>query len=100
MNILVSDGVTPTNTPVTSGTRVPLMRPCQGGRVIYVGVEARNIDGCVELSGTLREPSGAFIKLDARTSQLVLATDGWGRTDPLDTSRLANVAPCFNYRAR
>ncbi|MCC6999828.1 MAG: hypothetical protein IT370_34820, partial [Deltaproteobacteria bacterium] len=50
---LYADG---TVRPALEGGEAPLIEPPQGGRVIFAGVRARNVDACAAtLSGALRD---------------------------------------------
>jgi hypothetical protein len=80
---------------LADGGEVDLFRPLQGGKVIYVGVRARNVDGCnVQLTAALRDPvTQQVIALEQRPVRLVDSGDGWGR--PASSSdHLANVPAC------
>src|SRR5262249_25636425 len=62
------------------GARVALMKPPQGGRVLYAGVEARNLDVSmpVNLIGALRDPTThAVYGLEGRPVILAAGADGW-----------------------
>jgi hypothetical protein len=79
---------------------IDLMRPIQGGKVVYVGVRARNVDGCnLQLTAALRDASSQqVIALEQRPVRLVDNGDGWGRAEsPFD--HLANVPACPNAAA-
>jgi len=81
------------------GDTVPMILPPQGGRVIFAGVVATNIDPCaVTLSGALRDLSTMQLRLDARTINLtpVPGKDGWGGSDEEDISTFSNVPVCPN----
>jgi hypothetical protein len=70
--------------------------PPQGGRVVFVGVRATNLEACgVQLSGALRDTTTQQVRVDARTVNLIPSGDGWGTsavqgTSP--TSQLANYS--------
>jgi hypothetical protein len=80
---------------LADGGAVDLLRPLQGGKVIYVGVRARNVDGCnVQLTAALRDPaSQQVIALEQRPVRLVDSGDGWGRPESM-FDHLANVPAC------
>jgi hypothetical protein len=85
--------------PVAPGASLPLVEPPQGGQVVFVGVRARNIDGCgLLVTATLRDAaSGRAVGVDARPVDLARAVDGWGETpSPDDISTYANVPVCPN----
>lgn len=86
-----------TATPVMDGDTVPLVFPPQGGRVIFAGVRARNLDACgVNLNGALRDLATKQVRLDGRTVNLTPASDGWVETDPTDFSTFSNIPVCPN----
>lgn len=78
------------------GGAVGLLQPIQGGHVLMVGLEARNIRGCLGMiAGTLRDPaSGAALATEERFTQLLVGEDGWGHLafPPIATS--ANLTTC------
>lgn len=84
--------------PVTEGSDVTLMFPPQGGRVVFVGVRAMNINPCgVRLSGAVRDPISKQVRLDTRIINLQIAPDGYGQTDIGDAlGSWANIALCPN----
>ena len=70
---LYADG---TVRPAAEGGEAPLIEPPQGGRVIFAGIRARNVDACAAtLSGALRDTQSNRVMLDQRTTNLV-AQDG------------------------
>lgn len=80
---------------LADGGEVDLLRPLQGGKVIYVGVRARNLESCeLQLTAALRDPAGnQVIALEQRPVQLAAGADGWGwPASPFD--HLANVPAC------
>jgi hypothetical protein len=89
-------GVDDTSTPVNAGDPVPIIKPPQGGRVIFVGARARNIDACgVKLTGSLRYDAMA-VRIDSRTVNLKPTDDGWVTSVDSDISTFANVPVCHN----
>src|SRR5262249_21134587 len=81
------------------GARVALMRPPQGGRVLYAGVEAQNLDRCkaANLVGALRDPAThAVYGLEGRPVVLAGGRDGWAEAGEQQPSSYANVAVCPN----
>jgi hypothetical protein len=74
----------------TSGLRVPLIEPEQGGFVAYFGARATNIDGCrLTITTSYRDLCGpTIISLDKRPSHLDAAGDGWGTMPPLKFGNL------------
>lgn len=97
--IVVSDGVSPTLRDVASGDAVGLVRPPQGGQVVYTALRVRNMNRCgVQMRGRFRDPAnGEELGFDARTVDLIAGSDGWGRPDALQLSEVANVALCPNF---
>lgn len=84
------------------GARVALMKPPQGGRVIYAGVEARNLDACMPANvvGALRDPAThAVFGLEGRPVVLAARGDGWAAAQEEQPSSYANVAVCPNQRS-
>jgi hypothetical protein len=97
--VLGADGTT---TAIGGGARVPLVKPPQGGRVLFVGVRARNLDICsVEIVGALRDPATqAVLGLEGRPVALTVASDGWAEASATgQPSSYANVAVCPNFRS-
>jgi hypothetical protein len=84
---------------ITDGAVVGLIRPDQGGKVIFVGVKARNFDPCqrqLYLTGALIAPAtGQVIALEQRPVRLDPGADGWGHPYTLYYD-LANVPACPN----
>jgi hypothetical protein len=67
--------------PIAEGDDLAVLFPPQGGRVAFVGVHARNLNGCaVQLIGALRDPLSKRVRLDGRTVNLRKEPDGWGTT--------------------
>jgi len=84
----------------TDGSDVSLIFPPQGGRVVFAGVRATNIDPCaVRLAGSLRDPVSKQVRLDNRTINLEPTDDGYGRSAPTDLSAFANIPACPNQWA-
>lgn len=83
--------------PFEAGGDASILFPPQGGRVIFAGVRARNLDPCaVRLSGAVRDPASSQVRLDTRTVNLDPASDGFGESDPGDISTFSNVPVCPN----
>ncbi len=83
--------------PFADGGDASILMPPQGGRVIFVGVRAKNLDPCaVKLAGAVRDPANMNTRLDTRTINLDLAADGWGESDETDISSFSNVPVCSN----
>jgi hypothetical protein len=87
-------------TDLADGGDVDLVRPLQGGKVIFVGVRARNVDGCnLQLTAALRAlGSQQVIALEQRPVQLAVGSDGWGHAASA-FDHLANVPACPNAAA-
>ena len=83
--------------PFMDGGSASILVPPQGGRVIFLGVKAKNLDPCgVKLAGAIRDPSTMAPQLDTRTINLDPTADGWGQSDPTDISSFSNVPVCGN----
>jgi hypothetical protein len=82
---------------LADGADVPMIAPPQGGRVIFVGVHATNLDGCaVKLTGALRDPVSQSVTLDSRTINLIATGDGWGVSGTPATAVSSAVANFSN----
>jgi hypothetical protein len=86
---------------VDDGGTVDMLLPPQGGRVLFVGVRATNVDGCgLELTGALRDEHTQQVRFDTRTIDLVLDDGGWGAsgtgTVSTDISNFSNIPVCPN----
>ena len=82
---------------LADGNDVALALPPQGGRVIFAGVRATNVDGCaLQISGAVRDLSTQQVRVDSRTVNLVRGSDGvWGTSGIPGTppnSQLANYS--------
>jgi len=83
--------------PVDEGSDVTLMFPPQGGRVVWVGVRARNVNPCgVRLVGALRDPISKQVRLDSRIINLQIASDGYGQSDIGNIFTFTNIPVCHN----
>jgi hypothetical protein len=83
--------------PVNEGGPIAILIPPQGGRVIFVGVRATNVDPCaIKLAGALRDETSKQVTVDTRTVNLTPAAGGWGESDGADISSFSNVAVCPN----
>jgi hypothetical protein len=92
-----------TVTALVDGGTVPMIAPPQGGRVLFIGVRATNVDGCgLQLTGALRDLASLRVTLDSRTINLVPTGDGWGVSGMVgmgmsaDISNFSNVPVCPN----
>jgi hypothetical protein len=90
------------NTAATiDGGPVPLLMPPQGGRVIFAGVRATNVDGCgLQLTGALRNPTTGRVTFESRTINLTATGDGWGTSatsaDASAIGSFSNIPVCPN----
>jgi hypothetical protein len=92
-------GADETDHPIADGSNVDLVLPPQGGRVVFVGVRATNLDPCsATLTGALRDPDSNLVRFDTRTINLQpdASMDGWGRSAPAELASYANVPVCHN----
>lgn len=88
----VGGGVTVT----TSSGAVPLILPPQGGKVMLVGVRARNVDGCpLTLTAAMRDTcTGDLIALERRPI-LLEEKNGWLEPqEPLELNNYSNLPAC------
>ncbi len=87
--------------PLAEGGDTSILIPPQGGRVIFVGLRAKNVDPCaLSLNGALRDPAtNAVSPVDGRYLNLDATEDGWGQSDATDISTYANIAVCANHWA-
>jgi hypothetical protein len=88
---------------VDAGDTVPMLFPPQGGRVIFVGVDATNVDGCgLQLTGAVRDLKTQEVRVDSRTINLIPIGGGHGVSGKTGESvaaaiaNFANVAVCPN----
>jgi hypothetical protein len=90
-----------TVSPLADGGTVPLIKPVQGGRVIFAGVRATNVDGnALQITGALRDLETQQVRFDSRTIDLTPTGDGWGVSGTFGASsaisNFSNVAVCPN----
>lgn len=78
--------------PVLNRGTVPLILPPQGGKVMLLGVRARNLDGCpLFITTALKDPcNGAIIALERRPVSMEVKADGW--LEPLQPGELSNFS--------
>jgi hypothetical protein len=95
-----------TELPLADGDDVSMLFPPQGGRVVFVGVRAKNVDGCgLQITGALRDPSTKQVRVDGRTVTLRADDAGFGRSGGIaagssaDISSYANIPVCPNQWA-
>lgn len=83
--------------PVTQGDTVPMIFPPQGGRVIFVGIDATNVDGCgLQLTGALRDLKTQEVRVDSRTINLIPTGGGHGVSGKTGESVAAAIANFAN----
>ncbi|AKT36049.1 hypothetical protein [Chondromyces crocatus] len=83
--------------PVSDGDVVHNLFPPQGGRVIFAGVRATNLDPCaVQLAGAIRDPVSQQARPESRTTNLKPLGDGWGASIESDISTFSNIPTCPN----
>ena len=88
---------------VGSGHVLELIRPSQGGHVVFVGARATGLCGAgVTLTGRVQFPDETFVSLESRTLDFEPIEDlpGWGRPDYSSIAGLANVPVCPNHTGR
>ena len=76
---------------------VPLIQPVQGGETLFIGVRARNIDGCpLNMSTALfTVDSGVVVALERRPVTLEATADGWLQPKQPDAlSNFSNLPAC------
>lgn len=80
-----------------AGGSASILVPPQGGRVIFAGVRATNLDPCaVRLAGALRDPATDQVRIDTRTQNLDVTDDGWAQSDETDIATFSNIPVCSN----
>ena len=95
LRALKADG---TDVPLREGDDLAIVFPPQGGRVAFVGVRARNLDGCgVQVTGALRDLGSRQIRVDGRTVNLRKEEDGWGTTGQGTTTNIEDSAAIGDY---
>jgi hypothetical protein len=82
--------------PCVEGGEVPLIEPPQGGKVLVVGVRAKNLNCNVEVVASLRdECTGALLARDGRPLRLRPTGDGWGEPEfPDSLTSYSNLPAC------
>jgi hypothetical protein len=85
------------------GDQVSLMRPLQGGEVLFIGARVTNVDACgLQITGALRDEKTQQVRFDTRTINLIPTGDGWGVTGTIGAnvagliSNFSNVPVCPN----
>ena len=83
--------------PFKAGGDASILVPPQGGRVIFAGVRAKNLNPCaVRLAGAVRDPATDQVRIDTRTTNLDVPGDGWAQSDESDIATFSNVPVCSN----
>ena len=92
---LTADG---TDVALNDGDDVAMLFPPQGGRVLFVGVRALNIDACgIQVTGALRDLTTRQVMADGRTLNLEKEADGWGTSGHGTTVDFEDSAQIGNY---
>lgn len=82
---------------LVDGGEIDIIEPPQGGRVLFVGVRATNVDPCgVTLTGALRDPATTLVRFDTRNFNLKDDGMGYGRSAAGDIASYANIPVCHN----
>jgi hypothetical protein len=102
IQISAMDGTGSEVTITNDGDPGPMLVAPQGGRVMFVGVRATNLDPCgVTLMASLRDTSSMQVRFDSRSVNLTARGDGWGTDgEPNGSAGIqpdyANVPVCPN----
>jgi hypothetical protein len=83
---------------VTEGGRVALIEAPQGGKHVFAGFRARNLDTCpISITGQLRDPATGQVRFEGRPVSFVDGDDGWAYPRQRDAiSSYANIPVCPN----
>lgn len=85
------------NHDVTDGAVLDMIEPPQGGRVIFVGVRAKNVSPCgVSISAGLRDPINNKVNFESRSVNLVPDGSGFAVSRLGEVASYANTPTCFN----
>lgn len=78
--------------PITDQGEVPLILPPQGGKVMLIGVRARNLDGCpLTIATAIIDPcTEAVVAFERRPVVLQPTGDGW--LEPLQPAEISNYS--------
>jgi hypothetical protein len=85
---------------LSDGSSVPLILPPQGGKVVFVGVRARNVcAGVMQLIASVRDKcTNRIVGLEGRPVIYIAGADGWADpAEPTQISSYANVPLCPNF---
>jgi hypothetical protein len=80
-----------------SGASIQLVQPPQGGKMLFVGVRARNLDGCpLQITAALRDQcDDTVVSLERRPVVLEDDGSGWGvPVDPIELNNYSNLPAC------
>lgn len=84
-----------TQIDVNDGGTVPILRPGQGGGVLFIGARYRNMGSCVSISAQLRDPAtNAIAGFESRTVDSDVGPDGQSASVKGDNYDTANVPVC------
>ena len=105
--LIATDGVSGKWVDVAAGADVPLVRPPQGGFVLFVAAKSKNLDTCnAMMTARLIDPSsGTIVAVDKRgaaTSSLLInvaSDDGWVRPQLTPLTAFPNLFTCPNTTA-
>lgn len=88
---------------IDDGGVLSIILPPQGGRVVFAGVRATNVEGSqMTIVGALHDLTTKQVRFDQRTINLVPTGDGWGVSAPLGMpasdaiSSFSNIGVCPN----
>jgi hypothetical protein len=86
---------------LSDGDTVQLVRPPQGGHVIFIGARVQNLDSdTIDLTGRIRdEQTNSIVQEDTRTvvTETVPDMPGWRQSDHRSFSQVSNIALCPDY---
>ncbi len=83
--------------PCAPSGPIDIIEPPQGGRVLFVGVRATNVDPCgALLTGALRDLQTNQVRFDTRSINLRDDGAGYGRSAQADIASYANIPVCHN----
>ena len=81
---------------LSDGDTVDMILPPQGGRVVFVGARATNIDPCeVKINGVIRDTESGQVRFDTRVVNLSV-TGEFGSSNAFDIASFSNVPLCPN----
>jgi hypothetical protein len=96
--IIIHRTVDGTIAETREGEALPLIEPPQGGRVMFIGARARNVEGCpsINISTTfVDECTGRVIGQESRDVLMAYDGQGWLEPDqPRDIANYSNLAAC------